>query len=395
VHSHGSGKTGRSISEARERAIIGGIYDAALEPQQWPSALAALSAYARTRETMMALIDLKTLSHPFHAYAHFSPPAVAVFFDRWANPEHNLWLQAGITKAPIGPCFNIDRVVPRSQLERTDHYRELLVPAHTERCAAAILFRRPTMIAAYTSHRSAQEPDIDRHDETLLSRFMPHLGRAVEIHRRLSGVAVAGRQSLEALHALASGVVLLDGEGLVLFANHSATEILRLGDGVTAAGARLVASAPDDQARLSRLVDDVTRTGQRHGQAAGGTLSLARPSGKRPLSLLVAPLGDSPFDFGTRIPVAVVFLSDPERAPAGPLQVLARRHGLTPRETTVAGFVATGTALPQVADALHISVSTARTHLYRVFDKVGVRRQSELIRVMLCEPGRPGPWLQE
>jgi DNA-binding CsgD family transcriptional regulator len=333
------------------------------------------------------------MSFPFMMSTHFAQDVISDFFERWATPERNLWMKAGTAVQPVGPCLNMDRYVPRSQLERTDHFRELLVPQHAERCAGAVLFRRPTTVAAYTTYRSARDPDIDRHDEVLLDRFMPHLGRALEIHRRLSGVAAVGRQALEALHGLDMGVVLLDGEGCVLFSNHSATEILRAADGLTAARGRLVASAPDDQTKLAQMVGAVTRTGQRRGQAAGGTLWLARPSGKRPLSLLLAPLGDSPFDFGTRIPVAAVFVSDPERTHVEALQVLARRYRLTPREASVAGLVASGSALPEVANALAISVSTARTHLYRIFDKAGVRRQTGLVKLLLSEPGRAGAWL--
>jgi porin len=71
------------------------------------------------------------------------------------------------------------------------------------------------------------------------------------------------------------GVVLLDGEGCVLFSNHSATEILRVADGLTAARGRLVASAPDDQTKLARMVGDVARTGQRRGQAYASDLLVA------------------------------------------------------------------------------------------------------------------------
>jgi DNA-binding CsgD family transcriptional regulator len=386
VRARKSSKTSRTISAARERAIVGSIYDAALQPGEWSCALAALSDYARTREAFIALIDVRTGSFPLLEGVHFAQEVFTDFLARWANPERNLWMRAGITVAPVGPCLNMDRMVPRSQLERTDHFRELLVPWHTERCAGAVLFQLPGMVAAYTTYRSARDPDLDRHDEAVLDRFMPHLGRALEIHRRLSGVATTGRQYLEALHRLERGVVLLDGEGGVLFSNHSATEILRSADGLTAAGGRLAASAPDDHAKLARLVGEVTRTGQRQGQAAGGTLLLRRPSGKRPLSLLLAPLGDNPFCFGMRIPVAAAFLSDPERQRAGPLQALAQRYSFTPREAAVAGLVASGIALPGVADALKISVSTARTHLYRVFEKAGIRRQAELVKLLLTEP---------
>ena len=181
-----STKSGRTVSETRERAIIGSIYDAALEPEEWPSALAALSEYARTREAFIALIDRQTTGFPLHATAHVAQELAADFFERWATPERNLWLRARTTTAPVGRCLNMDRVVPRSRLERSDYFRELLVPWHMERSAGGVLFQLPTVTAVYATYRSARGPDFDHHDEALLDRFLPHLRRAVGIHRRLS-----------------------------------------------------------------------------------------------------------------------------------------------------------------------------------------------------------------
>jgi DNA-binding CsgD family transcriptional regulator/PAS domain-containing protein len=386
----GPSKAGRATSETREQAIIGGIYDAALDTGRWPSALAALSEYAGLREAFIALVDLRTMSFPLMELAHFAPEAKVDFLENWATPERNLWVRAGTTVAPLGASLNMDRLVPRRQLERTDHYHDLLVPWHVERCVGCPLFRVADAMGVYSAYRSAREPDIDQHDEALLDRFVSHLGRSLEIHRRFRGVEAAGRQALEALHHLELGVVLLDGDGRVLFSNRSAAEILGSADGLTASAGRLVASAADDQARLARMVFDVTCTGQRRGLAAGGALLLARPSGKRALSVLIAPLGDNPFRLGARVPVAVVFLSDPERARSGTLRLVAQRYHLTPQEIAVAGLVASGAALPAVAGTLGVSLSTARTHLYRVFDKVGVRRQAELVKLVLTEPGALG-----
>ena len=49
----------------------------------------------------------------------------------------------------------------------------------------------------------------------------------------------------------------------------------------------------------------------------------------------------------------------------------------------MAGHVADGLSLTQVADRMGITANTARTHLKRVFDKVGVRTQPALVRVLL------------
>jgi len=49
-------------------------------------------------------------------------------------------------------------------------------------------------------------------------------------------------------------------------------------------------------------------------------------------------------------------------------------------------LVIEGKSLPEVSNELKISLNTAKTHLRRIFDKTGTRRQGELIRLALQSP---------
>lgn len=61
-----------------------------------------------------------------------------------------------------------------------------------------------------------------------------------------------------------------------------------------------------------------------------------------------------------------------------PLARLARRYGLTAREAEVAACLASGMTLPEAAAQLGIELTTARTHLGRLFDKTDTRSQLSL-----------------
>jgi DNA-binding CsgD family transcriptional regulator len=61
----------------------------------------------------------------------------------------------------------------------------------------------------------------------------------------------------------------------------------------------------------------------------------------------------------------------------------ALTYGLSAAQATLAGHVADGLSLTQIANRMGITANTARTHLKRVFDKVGVRTQPALVRVLL------------
>jgi DNA-binding CsgD family transcriptional regulator len=65
------------------------------------------------------------------------------------------------------------------------------------------------------------------------------------------------------------------------------------------------------------------------------------------------------------------------------LDTAAAVFGLSPAQKQLATLVADGQSLAEIAEAMKITPATARTHLNRVYEKVGVRTQPALVRVLL------------
>ena len=63
--------------------------------------------------------------------------------------------------------------------------------------------------------------------------------------------------------------------------------------------------------------------------------------------------------------------------------VAKQLFNLTPAETALAMELTNGLSLEEAAEALNIRRNTARAHLRSIFSKTGVRRQTELVRIML------------
>jgi DNA-binding CsgD family transcriptional regulator len=60
-------------------------------------------------------------------------------------------------------------------------------------------------------------------------------------------------------------------------------------------------------------------------------------------------------------------------------EAFARRYGLSPREVEVAELVLRGYANPTIAYRLGIAPTTAKRHLTRIFDKIGVDSRTQLL----------------
>lgn len=65
------------------------------------------------------------------------------------------------------------------------------------------------------------------------------------------------------------------------------------------------------------------------------------------------------------------------------LDAAAVVFGLSPAQKQLAAHIAEGKNLPEIAELLGITANTARTHLDRIYEKVGVRTQPALVRVLL------------
>ena len=78
-----------------------------------------------------------------------------------------------------------------------------------------------------------------------------------------------------------------------------------------------------------------------------------------------------------------MYVVDPDMAVEASKRVLSQTYGLTQAESAVASLLGRGIGLSNAADLLGISINTAKTHKQRVYSKTGIRRQAELVRLVL------------
>ncbi|MGX5829985.1 LuxR C-terminal-related transcriptional regulator [Mesorhizobium sp. 43Arga] len=80
--------------------------------------------------------------------------------------------------------------------------------------------------------------------------------------------------------------------------------------------------------------------------------------------------------------VKIVFNGPSSRSTCStPTALVTALFGLTPAEARVFEQIVAGRTVAEASDALNVEHSTVRTHLLRLFEKTGVRRQTELVRL--------------
>jgi DNA-binding CsgD family transcriptional regulator len=185
------------------------------------------------------------------------------------------------------------------------------------------------------------------------------------------------------LDRLPHGVLLVSQTGAVLSTNRAADEILRARDGLTSDGGELRASTIPLTNRLRAAVLAASRTGAGASIEGNVGLILPRPSGRRPLSITIAPLPSRRVEFAADSAAAIIFVSDPDRASATDMKAFRSMFGLTRAESQLVRCLAAGLSLENSAAELGLRLDTVRSRLKVVFQKTNTHRQADLVRLVL------------
>jgi DNA-binding CsgD family transcriptional regulator len=203
-----------------------------------------------------------------------------------------------------------------------------------------------------------------------LTAEMLEIARAISPHilRTLMTASQAERERLHAaiyqnaFDALASGTLIIDARGTIVFRNAVAAAELAEGSLFRERDGRLVGLTPEASRTAARISTVRTTDYSRNGD-----VEIAGPD-SHVLQVSWAPLAEA----AARLVVL-------QRLDLG-LDTAAQRFKLTTAEALVLAQLLEGLTLSEAADNLGIARSTVKTHLDAIFRKSDTRRRAELVR---------------
>jgi DNA-binding CsgD family transcriptional regulator len=192
-------------------------------------------------------------------------------------------------------------------------------------------------------------------------------------------VLSAATQAVRA-EAFAAGVLLVDENFAIVHANAAAMTMLAANDPILLRHGRLglrhKAANGALEAAVYQAVQDETRLGQR------GMAIPARRKNGEPCVLHVLPLRRGEIRPGlVQRAAAALFIAPTASPPRLPTDALVLLYDLTPAEARIFELICNGRTQADIAALLGIAPSTVKTHLLRVFDKTGCRRQADLVKL--------------
>ena len=224
----------------------------------------------------------------------------------------------------------------------------------------------------------------------MIERLLPYIRQFVRVRQTLANAKALGVSLTRLLDNMSLGVVHLDRRGRIIEANDRVRDILGRRDGLFDQGGFLHARVAADDATLQQLLGRALPT---LGSAvAGGSMRVQRLLDWLPLTLHVDPVSSAELDFGGWPVFALVLIKEPESRARISSQVVALRLGLSPAESRVAAALAEGLSVRQIAAVTGRKEGSVRWQVSRIYQKLGISRQVDLVRLVLSVTELPGSW---
>lgn len=287
---------------------------------------------------------------------------------------------------PPGVARRASDFLSDRDFERSTFYNEVPREFGAYYATATELLGDPRQRVYCVAVRAHGRDDFTSEDVSAMQVLVPHIMTALRVTRRLAAADLRTAAGGAALDQLEAGVILVDARARIVFANQTAEAILAGNDGLGTDRDGLRACSLDATQALRRMVASCDLSAL-NGEA-GGTIEIPRADGYRSLRIVIAPFRVEPLQIdtawlGAGRPVAILTFAHPERGQRARKEHLRRRFGLTPAEADVALEILKGDGRDASAARLGISATTVRAHLSHIFEKTGVHRQAELVRLLM------------
>jgi DNA-binding CsgD family transcriptional regulator len=368
-----------SVEIERLLALTSNIYDAALDASLWPSVLQQVCVFVGGASANLFSQDIE------------SKRTVLAF--EWGNDPHysQLYLEKYYKLNPVFPAgsfmetgkvHSTTDLIPMAEFRQTRFYQEWVQPQGISDAFAINLERTDTHSATFAVQILEQQGGATEDKRRRLALIAPHLRRAVAIGQVIDFHAERASTLKDAFEVLKSCVVLVDASARIVFVNGSGLAALDAGSVVQQVEGALTATDPKaNQALLEAFALSAK------GDGALGTNGLAVPltgtdGEKWNANVLALTSGARRRSGISPRATAAVFIRRASLYTPSAMEHVAKRYKLTPGEIRVFHALIEVGGVPSTAEALGVSETTVKTHLKNLFEKTGVNRQADLVKLI-------------
>lgn len=365
-------------SKQQLSTLIAMLYDAAADPSLWGPFIEQLAHRVRATSAGLLMHDFEQDQHSLSSGWRCDPDLIRVYSEHYHSLD--IWADRG-RAFPAGYVCTSESLCPLPEMRTKEIYNDFMVKAEIEHGAFGVLENNRLSFASVSLFRDRSRPEFTPSDLRILQFLAPHLRRAFKLHSHVVELKARSAGIEVALDMLDTGIIFIGSGGEIVFMNRSAAALVAEKDGLLATRSGLVAERLEESSLLINIIKQSTSTSNGKGVAAGGTVRISRRT-RPPLQILISPIHNSLIKTSQKI-CAVAFINEPRRTQRPAVSLLRTQHGLTPAECRVALLLSDGRAPKEIADIVGVTGNTVRSQIKSIFSKTGVKRQGELIRLVL------------
>jgi DNA-binding CsgD family transcriptional regulator len=368
------------MSEAEQlSALIGEIYDAALDPALWPQVLPKSAQFVGGRAASLFYKDAASKSGDFACDCGIDPHYRQLYFDKYIKLDP---LTIGHFFAEVEQPVAVADIMSYDEFLETRAYQEWGRPQGLVDVLNVALDKTATSAAMYCVFRHARDGRVDEQMRRRMRLIVPHLRRAVLIGKVIDLKTAEADSLADSVDGISAAMFLVDASTRIVYANASGHAMLAQGSVLRAVGGKLLTK----DASAEQALNEVCAMAER-GDAAVGAKGIAIPltaiEGTRYVAhVLPLTSGARRRAGATYAAAAAVFVHKAALDTPSPQEVIGKLYKLTPTELRVLLAIVEVGGVPEVAEALGIAVSTVRTHLAQLFAKTGTNRQVDLVKLV-------------
>jgi DNA-binding CsgD family transcriptional regulator len=352
------------------------ILAAAVRPEGWKDVLHYLADATGCVAGGITVEDANTRTGEPLVYFGFDPDHVSRTFDYYL-PMNPLF---GIAER-MTPGFVVTNgdVIDERAFRRTEFFNGWARPQGLCCPTTVVLNRQNGRYCPLTLVRPVGKGDVTRSDLRWLRGLVPHLLRAMEVTVELETRSLDYHLIDTAMEGSNLGLIALDDEGRMVYANRVAEARLHGELGIRQCQGRLAGATAHIDGQLEQALGFANASG------TFGRDICIEAAGRPPLVVKVVPVvsGHGFAKIASRRPTTLLIFREAPFDIDSRLRHISGAFGLTPAECRVLAAVVDGADMKSVASRLRISKATLKTHLTRIFSKTGTSRQTGLIALVL------------
>jgi DNA-binding CsgD family transcriptional regulator len=359
--------------------LIGDIYDAALDQSLWEGVIERAARFVGGTGAALFSKDAAAQQVDVRYDVGIDPHYKQLYFDKYVGLDP---ATTGHYFAELEQPVAVADLMPYQEFVETRFYREWVRPQGLVDFVSAVLDKSATSVAMFGVFRHERNGVVDDDARHRMRLIVPHVRRAVLIGRMFDLKAAEAATFADMVDGLGAAMYLVESTGRIVHANTAGYAIVGAGSILRTVGGRLVAC----DAQADRTLREVfAAAGQ--GDAAVGTkgiaVSLIGTDGERHVAHALPLTSGARRRAGiTYTAAAALFVRKAALAAPSPFEVIGKTFKLTPTELRVLLAIVDVGGVPEVAEALGVASTTIRTHLGRLFEKTGVTRQADLVKLV-------------